>query len=171
MNNTKNIKKYCLVKINTIETDPYYSIKSNGNNLNKINLILYINKSHAISDLLFLASSIKQNIKMQQYYNVIFNFKNCSTKIKELKEFQQIIKDIFQLKKNNLNIMNSDNIHTLSTIIVSHILKCGKYPDFNNYKNPIIYNKIKNYINNVLNTNYNDDIIMEIIFNVNIIGI
>ena len=108
---------------------------------------------------------------MQQYYNVIFNFKNCSTKIKELKEFQQIIKDIFQLKKNNLNIMNSDNIHTLSTIIVSHILKCGKYPDFNNYKNPIIYNKIKNYINNVLNTNYNDDIIMEIIFNVNIIGI
>ena len=59
--------------------------------------------------------------------------------------------------------MNSDNIYSLSNIILSHMLKCGKYPNFSDFNNPVNYVKIKNYINNILNTQYADDIIVEII--------
>ena len=101
MNRDKNIKKFCIVKINIIENDPYFLIKSSGTNLNKITLILYISKTHMISDLLFLTMQLKKTFKSKQYYNVIFNFKNCPKKIKELKEFQQNITEIFQIKKYN----------------------------------------------------------------------
>lgn len=167
MNFEKNIKKYCIVKINFIQTDPYYVMKLHNKNVNKLNLLFFVNKNHIISDLMFLTSIIKKTFKFNEYYNIIFNFKNCPKKVKDLKEFQQNIREIFQVKKNNSGIMDSNNIYMLSNIIISHSLKHGKHPDFSDFNNPIIYEKIKNYINNILNTNYDDNIIRDIIINVN----
>lgn len=159
-----NTKKFCIVKINIINDEPFYSIKSNKNNINKINILFHVGRLHMISDLLFLGQQFKQTFTCKEYYNIIFNFKNCPKKIKDLKDFQYNIKEIFQIKR-NINSLDN-NIYTISNIIISHSIKCGKHPIFSDYKNPIIFNKIKNYINNILNYCYNDDIIVEIIINI-----
>ena len=157
-------KKKCIVKINIINDEPFYIIKSNKKNINKINLLFYIGKLHIISDLLFLTHMIKKTFKCNEYYNIIFDFKNCPKTVKDLKDFQYNIKEIFQVNKSN--ICNTDNVYTLSNIVFSHSIQHGKHPNFFNYENPIIFNKLKNYINNILNYCYNDDVIMTIIINV-----
>ncbi len=167
MNFEENTKKYCVVKINFIQEDPYYVFKLNNKNINKLNLTFFVNKNHILSDLIFLISIIKKTFKFDEYYNLIFNFKNCPKKVRELKEIQQNIREILQVKKNKHSITDSKNIYILSNIIISHSLKHGKHPNFKDFNNPIIYEKIKNYINNILNTKYDDTIIKNIIFNIN----
>lgn len=162
-----NGKKYCIIKINIVNDDPYYQIKTNKNNINKINLTFYVGRVHIVSDLLFLVSRLKNTFRCNKYYNIVFDFKNSPKKIKDVKEFQQSLKEIFQINLSHANMINSESIHTLSNVIINHLLKCGKHPDFLDYKNPISFIKIKNYINNVLNKCYGDEVIIQIIFNIN----
>ena len=163
MNNSKN---YCVISINTINEDPYYQIKLNKKFVNKININFYISRYHSISDLLFLGYKLSETFKCKKYYNLIFNFKNCPKKVKNLQEFKNVMRGIFHIKLHN-NILNiNNNINILSNSVLEHSLMYGKYPNFNDFKNIISFNKIKNYINNLLNKKYEDEIILQIILQI-----